>query len=226
MAFEMTHLRFAADLAPRLGVKDMPTYLAGAIYPDSRYVTGIKRDLTHGDKAPRNPFDKSLDDFRKGWATHEFYDEQGIEKYKALSPWPENRIVGFSQEWIFTTAEKIVEDLASYDAGTVDADMIRRITPPSPVNGEDPGLLKKYFDDIRKVYAKRPEMSDYRRILSGWNIDPQIIDRLIAKTEEHLKDKTLTEKITRIYSEIINLNPETYDVFIAHRLEQSRSRRH
>lgn len=41
MALEATHLRFALDLLPKLEVKDINDYLAGSIYPDSRYTTGI-----------------------------------------------------------------------------------------------------------------------------------------------------------------------------------------
>lgn len=115
MAMEFTHLRFAVDLAPNLNVGDMTAYLSGSIYPDSRYVTRIPRNLTHGPDSPHNPFASDLDDFQKGWATHLLYDEKSLQKYKDLSPWPERKIVGFGEEWIFVTAEKLIEDLVSYD---------------------------------------------------------------------------------------------------------------
>ncbi|MDD5726727.1 MAG: hypothetical protein PHC53_05000 [Patescibacteria group bacterium] len=203
MAFEMTHLRFAMDLAPRLDIKDSPSYLAGTIYPDSRYVTGIQRNLTHGQGVPEDPFVTGLDDFHKGWATHILYDQEGIQKYKDLSPWPERKIVGFSEEWIFTTAVKLVEDFLSYDAMAVPREMVEGLTPPTPLNQEDPGLLASYYQDNKTIYQNRPTFDDYRRIMHGWHIEEKIIDQLIAKTEELQKDKGMVEKISRIYPEIL-----------------------
>ena len=203
MAFEMTHMRFAVDLAPRLDIKDFPSYLAGSIYPDSRYVTKIHRNLTHGEGVPQDPFASGLDDFRKGWATHILYDHEGIQKYKGLSPWPERKIVGFGEEWIFTTAAKLVEDFLSFDTMTVPREMIDGLTPPAPLNQEVPMLLASYYDDNRDIYQNRPTLSDYRRIMLGWNIDKSVIDELIAKTGELLNDKFMIEKISRIYPEIL-----------------------
>lgn len=203
MAFEMTHLRFAMDLAPQLDIKDLPSYLAGTIYPDSRYVTGIQRDLTHGQGVPEDPFADGLDDFHKGWATHILYDHEGIQKYKDLSPWPERKIVGFGEEWIFTTAVKLVEDFLSYDTMAVTREMIEGLTPPAPLNLDDPGLLASYYQDNKTIYQSRPTLEDYRRIMHGWHIEDKIIDQLMAKTKEFQKDKNVVEKISRIYPEIL-----------------------
>jgi len=203
MAFEMTHMRFAVDLAPRLDIKDFPSYLAGSIYPDSRYVTKIHRNLTHGEGVPQDPFASDLDDFHKGWATHILYDHEGIQKYKDLSPWPERKILGFGEEWIFTTAAKLVEDFMSYDSGTVPNEMIEGLTPPAPLNQEDPVLLASYYEDNKTIYQNRPTLDDYRRIMHGWNIDGVVIDELIANTGDLLNDKVMAEKISRIYPEIL-----------------------
>ncbi len=202
MALEMTHLRFAAEVAPKLCVTDMSLYLAGSVYPDSRYVTGVARNLTHGENAPNDPFDPNLDDFRKGWATHDFYDHHASEKYKALSPWPQNIITAFSQEWIFITAEKIVEDLISYDTGIVAIDIINGMAMPSPINQEDPTLLAKYFHDIRSLYANRPTIEDYRHVLLGWKIQSDVIDALLAKAQEFLMDSDMKHRIANIYTSI------------------------
>lgn len=202
MAFEMTHMRFAMDLAPRLGIKDFPSYLAGSIYPDSRYVTGIGRDMTHGEDVPSDPFAAGLDDFKRGWAAHVLYDRLAIQKYKDLTPWPENKIVGFGQEWVFTTAEKIVEDLQSYDMGTVPREILEAIVPPAPVWQEDRELLAVYYGAIKTLFTERPELDDYRRVLQGWKVDTEVIDRLMAKTAQLMDDRIFAEKISGIYPKI------------------------
>ena len=199
MAFEMTHMRFAMDLAPHLGIDDIPAYLAGSIYPDSRYVTGISRNLTHGEDVPSDPSATGLDDFRKGWAVHVLYDRLALQKYKGLSPWPENRIVGFGQEWVFTT-----EDLASFDSGTVTHELLEAIVPPTPIDQENPELLAEYYTDIKALFAERPTLEDYRHVLQGWKIEPSVIDQLMAKTAEFLDDKSMVEKISRIYDGILD----------------------
>lgn len=196
-------MRFAVDLAPRIGIKDLPSYLAGSVYPDSRYVTGIQRNLTHGQDVPNDPFDQKLDDFGKGWAAHVLYDDKALQRYKDLSPWPEHKIVGFGQEWIFATAEKFVEDLISFDIGKVPAESLKQLATPSPINQEDPSLLNAYYDDIKKLYSKRPNLDDYRRLVLGWNIDERVVDQLMDKIENMLADKELVEKISQIYTEVV-----------------------
>ena len=48
MALPATHIRFAAALCERLGVADLPAFFSGTLYPDSRWLTGVDRQRTHG----------------------------------------------------------------------------------------------------------------------------------------------------------------------------------
>ena len=54
MAFTATHIKFALDFKDKYDIKDLSHYLSGAIYPDSRYVTGIDRNLTHNSDLHRS----------------------------------------------------------------------------------------------------------------------------------------------------------------------------
>ena len=66
MALEATHIRFALDLKDKYQVKDLEKYISGTIYPDSRYVSEIGRELTH----PKDYLDWDIfavDDFKKGF---------------------------------------------------------------------------------------------------------------------------------------------------------------
>jgi hypothetical protein len=68
MALPATHIRFAAVIAKRLAVTDMGAYLSGTLYPDSRWVTGIDRQQTHGRRCLDPGF--ACDDFTAGWHIH------------------------------------------------------------------------------------------------------------------------------------------------------------
>ena len=48
MALAATHIRLAIDMAGRYPIKRFSEFISGTIYPDSRWLTGIDRDLTHG----------------------------------------------------------------------------------------------------------------------------------------------------------------------------------
>ena len=49
MALEATHMRFALDLKNKYQVRNIKKYIVGTIYPDSRYLSGIDRTLTHSE---------------------------------------------------------------------------------------------------------------------------------------------------------------------------------
>lgn len=111
MAFEATHVRFALDLADALRIQNVQTYLSGCVYPDSRYITRISRELTHG---PLPSVDGATD-FEKGMLTHHWYDELVGPKYMEHSSWP-GPVKGMGEAWMYMTAVKLVEDQQSYDA--------------------------------------------------------------------------------------------------------------
>lgn len=204
MAFEATHIRFALDLAERLKIEDIPAYLSGSIYPDSRYATGISRNITHGDKAPQDPFVKGLDDFHKGWATHLLYDELGLPKYKALSPTPKNKVEGFDDLWVFITAEKLIEDSTCFKALGKQGNLIQDIRPPDNINHEDMAALSKYYKDIQRIYSKTPTLSDYYNLLTKWDIPDKAANAVYDLTETFQKDPSMIERINDIYQEIVS----------------------
>jgi hypothetical protein len=68
MAFAVTHIRYAVDTSRDQNIKDWDAYISGALYPDSRYVTGVDRRLTH--RLENMPPRKKWDDFHRGWAAH------------------------------------------------------------------------------------------------------------------------------------------------------------
>ena len=95
-------MRFARDLASLAGVVDEAAYYAGAIYPDSRYLTGVSREQTHRIDVPTFPFTNDQTDFQKGWATHLLYDDLAGARLKSFFCVEE--IGDFDQRWMKTIA--------------------------------------------------------------------------------------------------------------------------
>src|SRR5438552_1184801 len=112
MALEATHLRLALDLKVKYQIKDEGSYLAGSIYPDTRYITKLDRNLTH-------PHDyvnwerSTLDDFHKGWLTHLLGDSAQFNIIK--QKFPEIFAVGPLEQdndvWVMLTGVKVLQDL-------------------------------------------------------------------------------------------------------------------
>ena len=73
MSCELSHMRFSNDIKDSLNVIDDKKYYQGVAYPDSRGLTGIKRNFTHDINQTKRVFFKE-DDFKKGWASHVVYD--------------------------------------------------------------------------------------------------------------------------------------------------------
>lgn len=111
MSLEATHLRFSLEIKDDLGILDLEKYVAGVIYPDSRYVTGIRRSLTHD--LDYFVGRKNLSDFQKGWLSHiigdKIFKEVMEDKFGDMILFDE---VG--ERWPVITAIKIIQDLEDF----------------------------------------------------------------------------------------------------------------
>ncbi len=111
MSLEATHLRFALEIKADLGVLDLEKYASGAVYPDTRYLSGLGRGLTHD----LGYFEgkKGLSDFEKGWLAHIIGDrvfrEVVEEKFGDLVLFEE-----FEERWPVVTAIKIIQDIEDF----------------------------------------------------------------------------------------------------------------
>lgn len=152
MALEATHIRFALDLKDKFQVKDLAKYISGTIYPDSRYVSEIDRELTH----PKDYMDWDIfkvDDFKKGWLVHLLCDR--IQSLITKDKFPEIFIGEFlgsgSERWINHTALKILQDLndvKKYDI-TKYLPCLDYVNNP---NGENIAKVKQYNQIFQQMY--------------------------------------------------------------------------
>ena len=197
MAMEATHVLFARDLQKNLSIEDASAFFAGCIYPDSRYVTRISRDLTHGADTPQNPFANGLSDFEKGWGTHFLYDHlEGRRMRELLAGDPDS-----SREALITmTAMKLLEDQQSYDRlGDEAGHIFKTMRVDTSPKGEDVSAIRAYFEMNTELYAKRPELDDYRRFFQRFIPSPEYGEQVIREAQRLSDQQEMKREILAIY---------------------------
>jgi len=204
MALEATHLRFALDLKDKYQIKDIKKYISGVVYPDSRYITGIDRSLTH----PIDYLDwhwDMADDFKKGWFVHLLTDQIQSQVTREKLPQVFKGSYGQGSDvWINHSAIKILLDLDD-----VKKFKIKQFLPylnylENP-NGEDLKMLKKYNQIFIKMYA-RPEKINADISCKMWRdlgVDSDLVEKIRVKVAEYSKDVTIMKAIGEIYQDML-----------------------
>ncbi|MHB8831426.1 MAG: hypothetical protein ACYC44_04935 [Patescibacteria group bacterium] len=205
MALEATHRRFALDLKDKYQVKDLNKYIAGSIYPDSRYITKIDRKLTHPDDFMEWDI-LSLNDFKKGWHTHLVCDyvQWLVTKEKRPEIF-EGEVKPFGQIWIHRTALKVLQDnndLHHFDILSC-LPYLEYIENP---NGEDSVTLEKYNQIFIREYSD-PEtfsLDNSDRIGLALGIGNDHIQEIRLQGEVYLKDPSMLDFLVNVYDEMLN----------------------
>ena len=190
MALPATHIRFALDLIDRLPVRSRTSYLAGTMYPDSRWLTGLGREATHADIHLRRRFATS--DFRLGWHVHCRCDQ--IQSTLMQHSFPELVAFDDGRRWVYLSALKMLQDGCDLRA----VDMVRAMTGLTAVetpNNENPERINAYYDGVREIYGNKKHMDpeDYRRLWQMVGLSPDRLDAVmddlaqIAKNAESMK---------------------------------------
>ncbi len=197
MAMEATHIRFARDLAEHLDVQNLNDYFAGAVYPDSRYVTGLERDETHSQSS--DPFDSRLSDFQKGWATHLLYDELAGGRQRSLIPAELQEGERQNEWWVFFSAIKLIEDIQSYEALSEQTAIFQTLSIKGPPMGEDAKLLQKYYKAQATLYARKPNAAAYRDLFKTMGLDTSMADAMERSVTRIRKDQEMIDAIQTTY---------------------------
>lgn len=201
MAMEATHVLFAKNLKPLLKIKNESSFFAGSIYPDSRYVTGLLREKTHGPGTPQDPFIDHLSDFEKGWATHLLYDRiAGSSLRQLLKQNPDSS----TEALITMTAMKLLEDQQSYERLKDDVIIFQTMEiPPCPL-GEPKEKLETYYHSIQQLYLKRPGVEDYRHFFENFISSKEYVEQIFTEMEKLLRNIKIKKQILAIYDQVIN----------------------
>lgn len=192
MALPATHIRFAAALSGHLSVADMAAYFSGTLYPDSRWLTGLDRQQTHGRRFldPQFP----ADDFTLGWHVHCAADRIQAQIHAELLA--DLAELDSEARWIRVSAAKAVQDRSDAASGELEAPLalLRDIRTP---NGESAQGVDTYFDLVRRVYSRRnkPRWSDYAELWAGVGLDREKIGMIAAQVERILADAALRDRL-------------------------------
>lgn len=205
MALEATHLRFALELKNKYQVKDIKKYVSGVVYPDSRYITGIDRLLTH----PIDYLDwhwDTADDFKKGWFVHLLTDkiQYDVTKEKLPQIFDGNTGQG-SDVWINHSAVKILLDLADVKKFKIKQYLPYLSYLENP-NGEDLKILEKYNQIFVKMYAN-PEKINVDTSCEMWKdfgVSSDLVEKVRSKVLEYSKNATIMQAISEIYQDMLN----------------------
>lgn len=205
MAFEATHVRFARDVMPLLGIQNENAYYSGAVYPDSRYVTGIPRQQTHS----KIPFRMDLSDFDKGQLTHMMYDRVVAKQYLAGTPWGNQPVLALDSAWEQLSGAKLAEDQISYDVLGEDVQILRELEiPDHPIQGEDMRALEQYYLELRKLYQQKPTMEMYYALLDVFHVPEPIAKQVILATTTCLQNTERLASINAIYPQGLTIATE------------------
>lgn len=207
MALEASHIRFALDIKEKLRIRDLKRYLSGIIYPDSRYVTKIERELTH----PLELLDTgytTLDDFNKGCYAHLLYDNVLRNYTKETVPELFSDIGNFSDSgrelWLRMTVLKIFQDIDDIKNFDIKAylPVLEYINNP---NGEDLNKLMIYNKYFQNMYAD-PESVTLENYYEMWRflgIGNILVNRLKIQTKKYLHNETVKKFIKTVYRETL-----------------------
>jgi len=208
MSLEATHLRFALEIKEDLGILDLERYCAGVVYPDSRYMTGINRHLTHNLAYFEGR--KDLTDFEKGWIAHiigdRIFKEVTEDKFPDLVLFDELR-----HRWPVVTAIKIIQDLK--DFGSFDIQGIIGYLDYYELHfREDERKVIEYNSIIQGLYRDKDKLS-VEDCLSMWEkfgMSRQEISTLRKKIIELYEDAKLIGKIQDNFSDGMDLYGARY----------------
>lgn len=200
MALEATHVRFALALLSRLNISDLVAYCSGAVYPDTRYTTGLDRQKTHGAGSPHDPFAEGLTDFERGWATHLLYDELEGAAIRALMPSHLGIVEQNGAAWIEMTAMKIVEDMNSVRELQKNVSYMFGLRVDVPPCEEDVNRIQKFFAFTSELYKTKCTLLDYMEWVRSIGASDEIAVALQKRTAEILADENLCKKIETIFT--------------------------
>ncbi len=200
MSIDASHIRFALDLKEDLNIKNLNKYLAGSVYPDSRHITKIDRNLTHNNDLIDDYF-VGDNDFRKGWIAHLMVDNvQHEHMFKDFPDLPEK----FTEEWwIHITAIKVVADMDDFSKIEMEEDLTFEGFEIS--NGERERSLKSYYTLIKGVFNDHEKLSfkeEYYKLMS-LDVAGDLSDKLIYQAKKYSEDEKSLKKIYELYAKTL-----------------------
>jgi len=208
MSLEATHLRFSLAIKDDLGVLDLEKFVAGVIYPDSRYRTGINRSLTHD----LDYFigKKNLSDFEKGWLSHiigdKIFKEATEDKFGDMILFD-----AVGERWPIITAIKIVQDIEDFVSFDIQG-IIDYLDYYEVHFREDERRVIEYNEIIKNMYKDREKVTAEECLLMWEKLGMSRKEILLLRKKiiELYEDEKIIGSIKENFADGIDLYQEKY----------------
>lgn len=204
MPLEATHIKFALDLKDKYLIQDVGKYLSGTIYPDSRYITKIDRELTHGDYLLSPDF--ASNDFKKGWAVHFVCDRlfNKITDKNFPEYFNKKTLAGLDTKlWMNKTVLKIILDIEVLKKIDIQQylPMLDYIENP---NDEPIEKIKLYNRIIQELYGKKEiTFKDIEKMWVELGVEEKLAGEITKKSGEFAGNPLLIQKIRGLYDTML-----------------------
>jgi len=215
MALEATHMRFALDVKDRYTIKNKAEYIQGTVYPDSRYVSKINRELTHSSNFLKPDF--VIDDFHAGWQVHLLCDKIQRRTFQEnIHGFDKFTHVGYEEnQWIHFTAAKIILDMKDVQSFGLQSTLEYLDSKHRP-NGEDISIIQKNNQIMINLYQNKkvPSIDDYIAMWNDFGISNDLGEKVREKVEQ-LNSDEVNETIWSCYGKMIQAFDETRSKFFS-----------
>ena len=197
-----SHIRFAVDIRESLHVENLAPYISGTMYPDSGYISGLDKDITHpADFLERSFFHES--DFGKGCFAHVLYDR--LFDRVARKSFPElfstqwNGQRKGSELWAGRTALKILQDIE--DAKAIQREnYLPHLEYAENPNQEKLDEVREYNSILQKVFAEKGDPYEkYYRMWTLFRVEEYKVAMIREFVEKFRKDPRTLQTIGEIY---------------------------
>lgn len=204
MSLAATHLHFAISIKNKYSPSDLSKYLSGAMYPDSRYVSGVERKLTHNPEII-DIAKNSNDDFLSGWATHLICDKINRSitnsNFAGIMLDAENNV-----DWIKATAIKVCQDMYVLSKFNVH-EYLPYLNYVQSKFGENIDFLTKNNQIVIDLYSKEHlELNDYVGSFMALGISEEKAKQIVVQAEKFMQDTVLFDQIKNAYDKSVELS--------------------
>jgi hypothetical protein len=196
MALMAPHLGFAKELKDIYGVTNLDAYFAGALYPDSRYVTETNRAVTHPNFFTFGQNLKS--DFQRGWHSHLMCD---LIQSRSFTEMFKESLGGNLEKWEMRTALKIMQDKIDANLhNTLDLIPTHYVYNP---NRENTDRLKEFHGIFKTLYSTKLENKNYHDMWIALDVPLDKVDKVIENLNEIEKNPDFSNKISLIFKKMV-----------------------
>jgi len=208
MPLPTTHIKYALDVKDRYEVSNLAEYISGTVYPDSRYFTGIDRNLTHNNNLLAPDFATS--DFKKGWVVHFLCDKAGNqakgELFAELLSGANPNDWG-TPAWVIKTGLKVVNDIILFKKFDVQPYLAMLNYVESP-NGEAREDIESYHQVIRNAFGNKKEVTvvEVKEMWLSFGLEDDMVDSIIQATENILADSEKMSRFDELYGRMVALH--------------------